>query len=330
MDEWKVYRRVRAHQLRKEGKSVDFVCRELHCNHAFVNKWHARGLDGKGFLDSQRSGSPRKLPSALEAKAKRLLKHKREGSADKVAKRLRLEDGIDISGRSIQRFAKGEGMKSYIRPIKARLFPKDKELRVAFAKRRRRRHFWKKVWWTDEKVYELHSENRRIWAERREDVPPREKDLVEKTVRVWGGISAQGRTKLFKIQPNWNSPAYVQFLESKGLPSIENVAGTDYIFMHDGDGPHRGKKVQEFIEKRGLEILDDFPPRSGDLQPDENMWKIVDDGLKNRKFTTLGGLFKALTEEWERVPEETVVKLALSVPKRLREVIELGGSVTKH
>lgn len=186
------------------------------------------------------------------------------------------------------------------------------------------------MWWTDEKAYIIHTENRRIWAERREDVPPREKDLVEKTVRVWGGISAQGRTKLFKIQSSWNSPEYVHFLESKGLPSIEIVAGGDFIFMQDGDGAHRGNVVQNFFNENGIEVLDDFPPRSGDLQSDENMWKIVDDGLKDRKFTTLGGLFKCLEEEWENVPEETVQKLAQSVPKRLKEVIELGGGVTKH
>ena len=330
MDSWKLYRRMRAYELRKQGKSVDYICKELHCDHAFVHTWYERGLQEKGFLDSQRPGAPRKLTSDLEKKAKRLLKRKREGSADKVAKRLRLEDEVDISGRSVRRFAKREGLKSYIRPLKARLYGKDKEKRVAFAKRRRPRKFWEMVWWTDEKVYELHSENRKIWAERREDVPPREKELVEKTVRVWGGISAMGRTQLFRIKPYWTSPEYVKFLDSKGLPSIRNVVGDDFIFMHDGDGAHRGKKVQKYLEEKRIEVLKDFPPRSGDLQPDENMWKIVDDGVKNRKFTTLDGLFKVLKEEWEKIPQETVTKLAVSVRGRLKEVIDLGGGVTKH
>ncbi len=321
---------MRAYELRKEGKSVKYICKELHCDHAFVKTWYERGLEEEGFSDSQRPGAPRKLASDLEKKAKRLLKRKREGSADKVAKRLRLEDGLDISGRSIQRFAKREGMRSYVRPVKARLYGKDKAMRLAFAKRRRPRYFWKRVWWTDEKAYVLHSENRKIWAERREDVPPREKELVEKTVRVWGGISATGRTQLFRIKPYWTAPEYAKFLDSKGLPSIRNVAHDDFIFMHDGDGAHRGKKVQKYLEENSIEVLNDFPPRSGDLQPDENMWKIVDDGVKDRKFTTLDGLWKVLKEEWEKIPQETVTKLACSVPKRLKEVIELGGGATKH
>ena len=100
--------------------------------------------------------------------------------------------------------------------------------------------------------------------------------------------------------------------------------------MHDGDGAHRGRVVENFLAEEGVKVLDDFPARSGDLQPQENMWKIVDDGVKNRNFRSLDGLWKVLKEEWEKIPQETVANLAHSVPGRLRECIAFGGGVTRH
>lgn len=330
MAEDDIYRRRRAWELRKAGHSVNSICTELKCDDKFVAKWFQRGQAGKGFHDSQRPGAPPKLTPALESKVKRILKRTRDGSADKVAKILKTENDIDIGGRTIRRYARKLGLKSYVRPMKPRLVKDDAKRRLAFAQKRRPRGFWKNIFWTDETTYELHSDNRKIWAERIEDVPPREKDLVEKTVRVWIGISFKGKAKLFKIPSGWKSPDYVQFLKTKGVPTMIKVAGKDFILMHDGDGAHRGREVQKYFNEAGIKTLDGCPARSPDIWPHENAIKILDDGLKNRKYSTIDGLWKVLQEEWEKIPHETIVKLVMDVPSRLREVIALNGAITRH
>ncbi len=176
MSEDEIYRRRRAYELRKAGKSVDSICKELKCSDKFVHRWFERGSSGHGFHDSQRSGRPRKLDSDLLPKVRRLLKRKREGSADDVAIILGREDSIDITGRTVENYAHEMGLKSYVRPKKARLVGDDKARRIAFAKRMRSKEFWDKVFWTDEKALELHEEPRRIWAESRDKVP-REKKI---------------------------------------------------------------------------------------------------------------------------------------------------------
>lgn len=330
MDDEVRYRRYRAYKLRAAGASVNSICHELKCNRRFVKTWFERGRSGKGFADSQRSGAPRKLTPDLYPEVKRMLKQKKGGTAPKVAIKLKKSRGISITARTLENYGKELGLTSYVRPRKARLVKDDKPRRLRFCRRRRPSGFWNKVIWTDEKAYELHVEPNRIWAERRDDVSPIEKDLVEPTVRVWGGISASGKTKLFKIPSYWTAPEYVTHLKSKAFPSIRSMMGDDFVFMHDGDGAHRGRVVENFLAEEGVEVLDDFPARSGDLQPQENMWKIVDDGVKNRNFRSLDGLWKVLKEEWEKVPQETVANLAHSVPGRLRECIALGGGVTRH
>ncbi len=213
-----------------------------------------------------KAGSPGELDPALNPQVKRLLKRKRDGSADKVAKILRTENHVDISGRTIRRYAHELGLKSYVRPIKPRLRIADRQQRLHFARTRRPKGFWDKIFWTDKSTYELHNDNRRIWAERRSDVPPREKDLVEKTVRIWVGISAKGRANLFRIPSSWSSPDYVDFLKKKAMPSIINVAGKDFIFMHDGDGAHRGRVVQKYFDENGIETLKGCPAHSPDIR----------------------------------------------------------------
>ncbi len=325
-----VYRRRRAYELRSEGHPIKSICLQLECDKKFVTKWFKRGRAGHDFEDSQRSGRPRKIPQALYPKVRRLLKRKREGSALDVANILAREDNIEITGRSVENYAHELELSSYVRPKKARLVKDDRPRRIRFAQIKRSNDFWEKVFWSDEKAFELHEEPRLIWAESRDDVPPREKDLVEPSVRVWGAISARGRTPLFRIPASWKAPEYTHFLETKAIPAIRNLVGDDFIFMQDGDGAHQGKVVTEFFDKEGIEKLDDCPARSGDLWPHENMWKVVGDGVRKRKFTTLNGLWKAVKEEWDKVSEEIVLNLVRSVPDRLKEVVTLGGGVTRH
>lgn len=330
MPDDEVYRRRRAYELRSEGLPIKSICLQLGCTKKFVTKWFRRGQEGQSFDDSQRSGRPRKIPQDLYPKVRRLLKRKREGSAGDVANVLSRENDIDITGRSVENYAHELGLTSYVRPKKARLVKDDRPRRLRFAQRKRLNDFWEKVFWSDEKAFELHEEPRLIWAETRDDVPPREKDLVEPTVRVWGAISARGRTPLFRIPASWKAPEYSHFLRTKGIPSIRKIVDDDFVFMQDGDGAHQGKVVTDFFEEEGIEKLDDCPARSGDLWPHENMWKIVGDGVRKRKFTTLDGLWKVVKEEWDKVPEEIALNLVHSVPDRLKEVVTLAGGVTRH
>ncbi len=119
-------------------------------------------------------------------------------------------------------------------------------------------------------------------------------------------------------------------MKKKALPAIRKLVGNDFYFMHDGDGAHRGKVVTEFLDVEGVNRLDNCPARSGDLWPHENMFKIMDDGIKKRNYKTLDGLWKVAREEWDNVSDEIVLNLVGSVPDRLKEVVTLAGGVTRH
>jgi hypothetical protein len=222
------------------------------------------------------------------------------------------------------------GLKYRIRKIKPRLTEMDRRHRVTFAKKRRPAGYWSRVWWTDEKAFTLHNDPRGQWVEVSDEVQPREKDLVEQSVRVWAGVSGYGKTKIFRIKSFWNSPEYRDFLKEKALPSIEEVSGGPFIFEHDGDGAHRGNVVKDYLAQRGVEVLDGPPAHSPDIPVIENIWAELVRRLENRDVKTVDGLWKAIKEEWENINQERLMNYINSVPQRLSEIIDLGGRITKH
>ncbi|KAK8388469.1 hypothetical protein O3P69_020451 [Scylla paramamosain] len=63
----------------------------------------------------------------------------------------------------------------------------------------------------------------------------------------------------------------------------------------------------------------DWPANSPDMSPIENLWGIVKCKLRNEDTSTLPKLECALRRAWSSVSQETVEKLADSLPSRLME-----------
>ena len=82
---------------------------------------------------------------------------------------------------------------------------------------------------TDESEFLLHAkttnkQNDVVWARRREGVPPLEVKQYSAMVRVWGGVSAQGHTRLFIYDDNMTGPKYLDVLTKVNLISTRYLA----------------------------------------------------------------------------------------------------------
>jgi len=326
----KYYERRRAYELVASGTSADKAARILGRTKKFVKSWFQRGEAGLGYFDRKRVGGPRKVPRDLSRIEKRLLKRKRKGSSKFVAAELRTKYGIQISDRTVRRDARRLRLKYRIRQIKPKLNERDIANRLKFARERRPAGYWRRVWWTDEKAFTLHNDPRGQWVEVTDEVEPKEKELVESSVRVWAGISGYGKTKIFRIPSYWNSGDYMKHLSEEALPNIEEVSDGPWVFEHDGDGAHQANLVKKFLAERRVELLAGLPSHSPDIPPIENIWAELVRRLENREVKTLEGLWKAMQEEWDNISQERVRNYVDSVPKRLKEIISLGGLITKH
>ena len=65
---------------------------------------------------------------------------------------------------------------------------------------------------------------------------------------------------------------YYSILRHQMAPTMTRQGGRkSYIFMQDNTPVHTAKKIHDFLERNGYDVLD-HPTQSPDLNPLENIW----------------------------------------------------------
>jgi len=185
---------------------------------------------------------------------------------------------------------------------------------------------WNKVIFSDECRIERHS-SRRTFVRR--PINSRfDYRYVLKTVKyggysvlVWGLIKADGTRMLIRCPHILNSVEYQTVLRN-GLIRVYN---SDEIFVQDGAPCHRSASTQQYLETKNVCVLSDWPPQSPDLNIIEHMWAILKARVAKRYCSNSGELWSIVKEEWDRIPMETVQKLYMSIPRRLKHTLANKG-----
>jgi hypothetical protein len=103
------------------------------------------------------------------------------------------------------------------------------------------------------------------------------------------------------------------------------------ILMQDGDKSHGTPANLKYLEAKGIEVLEDWPARSPDLNPIENWWAILKKRVAARGPLDVKELQKFVLREAATVTDEEIASLVNSFPGRLKECIRVKGAtiVTK-
>jgi DDE superfamily endonuclease len=78
------------------------------------------------------------------------------------------------------------------------------------------------------------------------------------------------------------------------------------------------------MKSQGIECLQ-WPAQSPDLNPIENIWKLLKDNVRRRNPfpRTREELSAALAEEWDKLDPAFFVEVVRSMPRRIAEVIAI-------
>jgi hypothetical protein len=259
---------------------------------------------------------------------RRSLKRKATGSLRKTTKKVKKEHGVSVSKNTVARTAERMGLVYRIRKPKPLLSDHDKLVRLRFARRRRPRGFWQRTFWSDEASFALFSNTRGEWVEAGSQAAPRETVKWPPRIRVWAALGTWGKTPLVRIPKSMTGEQFQVLLRDSLLPMLRDLSAghpEGFVFQQDHDGTHTAKRVQNMLVGEGVEVLEPWPPHSPDISPIENAWSLVEQHLELANPRTERGLWDAMQAGWAEIGPSTVMRLAMSVPRRLAAVIAAKG-----
>jgi transposase len=324
--------------LLRQRRSIREVAEKCHVSKSTVQRIRSKHLS---TLGQARRGRPAKLSVQDKRLCVRLITSGKLGTAVAVQKRLKDGLSVDVSERTVRRALQDAGMGAAEKESKPLLSAKNVKARLDFARRHKdwTVEDWKRVVWSDETKINRFCSDGRSWCWVR-DGEGRQPRNVKQTVKhgggsimVWGCMTAEGVGFLCRIVDKMDQHLYKSILEDELLRTIEwyGLNPDKVVFQHDNDPKHKARSVQEWLSLQPFDVLE-WPPQSPDLNPVEQLWAIVKRRLNEyeRAPTGMTELWERVEEEWNKIDQETCVRLISSIPKRIQAVLKAKGLWTDY
>ncbi|GFT34724.1 transposable element Tc1 transposase [Trichonephila clavipes] len=120
-----------------------------------------------------------------------------------------------------------------------------------------------------------------------------------------------------------------QYIDEVLLPHDRLFRGAicdKFVFMDDNLTCHRTLAVQDCLDSEGIQRLV-WPMRSPDQNPIENVWDALRRQVAGRNYppTNKNTLIRALTKEWDKLPQQLLDNVVQSMVRRVECCITLHG-----
>ena len=142
-------------------------------------------------------------------------------------------------------------------------------------------------------------------------------------------FSAAGVGPLIQLHGRVNASVYQNLLQQHVVPSLRSSLNQPASFMQDNAPCHTAKWVKQFLETENTETMK-WPAQSPDVNPIENLWKILGGKVMAKKPITVTELWKRLQEEWTKITPEQCERLVMSCGHRCAEVIQSNDLYTSY
>ncbi|MBN3296545.1 CP100 protein, partial [Amia calva] len=125
---------------------------------------------------------------------------------------------------------------------------------------------------------------------------------------------------------NFKSALFKTKLKPKTQPEPQPYAGAvgpGFLLVQNNARPNVARVCRQFLDDEDIDDID-WPSRSPDLNPIENLWEVMYRCIQRHQVApqTAQELTDALIQVWEEIPQDTIRCLIRSMPKRCQECIQ--------
>ncbi|KAI4889261.1 hypothetical protein NFI96_013525 [Prochilodus magdalenae] len=124
---------------------------------------------------------------------------------------------------------------------------------------------------------------------------------------VWGGISLEGRTDLYRLDNDTlTAIRYQDEILGPVVRPYAGAVGPGFLLVHNNARPHVARVCRQFLENEGIDTID-WPTGSPDLNPIEHLWDMFRSIQHHQvALQTVQELSDALVQIWEEIPQDTI------------------------
>lgn len=204
------------------------------------------------------------------------------------------------------------------------------------------REVWNRIIWSDEATFRVG--RGKLYVTRRAEekyLPacciPKFKDYAD--VHVWGCIGGDGSKGPLLIWDrdlvgNITSETYTRYITPLVQAFIQEhelfrVGIGNALFMQDNASPHRAIATKQYLHERAIRLLF-WPANSPDLNPIENVWRLLKARVQRRYPKTKAELIEYLTDEWNKIDLNDIKKYTDSMHERCEAVLKAEGAHTPY
>ena len=318
--------------------------------------------NGRNPATARRCDMDAARKAATESKQQRL---KRQRAVVNLAKQVKTEKGrktpvyssavlikaglektakIKASRSTVSRDLKRAGYKSYVRPVHPFDAKASAKNRCAFANQKllfkpADAPIWKGLIFVDETFLDTNDRTSKT-----QYVPKGKTQLLVPRIvknrfnvphlQIFAAVGYNFRSEIIVVDGKkdednkvirLNADRYVRCCLSKLKSELQKKGK---MLVQDGARCHIAKNVMAYLQRNKIETLPKWPAYSPDLNPIENVWKLLNVALAQRTagITTVDELKKAVVEAWNSLPQATINNLVLSFRSRLQKVRATKGA----
>lgn len=352
-----INRRISCIALWKHKKSRSYRAADRAGKHGsgYAKRWVGRDKVEKSVQDRPRSGRPSKLSDRERTFIRSLVEADENVGSAEIARKLASECGVHVTARTVRDALKRVDFK-YSPPREILQHTEvQKTNRVNWSRhyRNTQRLSFKKVMFTDSKIFTLHPSAATCSAQRwhvRGKRPTVAPARHSKGLHVYMGATAFGVTQLVfvtgggtKASSYWNPKAKsiykgvcAEEYQKEVLPILLREGhrlfkgsqwAHDWILQQDNASPHVDAGTMGFLEQKMPARVLEWPAASPDLSWIESLWAWMEKELRKQQshFRTAEELRKALLEVHKRIPDAHLVNYVKGMRARLLRCIDMQG-----